>query len=65
MARSTQMKAFGLRRHSMWDTTWQPLPKSMLTLLVQIAEAEKRLAAQAQAEIEQAATPRPNSPQVG
>lgn len=48
MSRSARVKAFGLRRYSLWDTTWQPLPKPMLTLLIEIAEAEKRLAAQAQ-----------------
>ena len=40
MARSTLAKAFGLRRGPLSDTTWQPLPRSMLKLLVEIADAE-------------------------
>jgi hypothetical protein len=44
MARSTLPKAFGVRWGVLADTTtWQPLPPSMLRLLVQIADAEKRL----------------------
>jgi len=39
-------KAFGLKRSPLSDTTWQPLPTSMLKLLVEIADAEKRLEAQ-------------------
>ena len=45
MARSTLAKALGLRRGPLSDTTWQPLPRSMLKLLVEIADAEKRLEA--------------------
>jgi hypothetical protein len=44
MARSILPKAFGVRWGVLADaTTWQPLPPSMLRLLVQIADAEKRL----------------------
>ena len=39
-------KAFGLKRSPLSDTTWQPLPTSMLKLLVEIADAEKQLEAQ-------------------
>jgi hypothetical protein len=47
MARSILPKAFGVRWGALADTpTWQPLPPSMLRLLVQIADAEKRLDAQ-------------------
>lgn len=43
-ARSTVAKAFGLRWGARADaTTWEPLPPSMLRLLVAIEEAEKRL----------------------
>ena len=47
MARATQAKAFGLKRGAWADTTWQPLPIPMLRLLVEIADAEKRLEASA------------------
>ena len=43
MARSTLAKAFGLSGNPLSDTTWQPLPRSMLKLLIEIADAEKRL----------------------
>lgn len=44
MTRSTQAKVFGLRRGRLSDyTTWKPLPRSMLELLIKIADAEKRL----------------------
>lgn len=46
VARLTLAKAFGLRRSRLSDTTWQPLPTTMLKLLVKIADAEKRLEAQ-------------------
>ena len=46
MARSTQAKAFGLKRGPLSDATWQQLPAPMLKLLVEIADAEKRLEAQ-------------------
>jgi hypothetical protein len=47
MARSTVAKAFGIRWGALADTTtWQPLPHAMLRLLVEIAEAEKRLDAE-------------------
>jgi hypothetical protein len=46
MARSTLAKAFGLSGDPLSDTTWQPLPRSMLKLLVEIADVEKRLEAQ-------------------
>jgi hypothetical protein len=42
MARSTLIKAFGLRWGALADTTtWEPLPPSILRLLIAIAEAEK------------------------
>jgi hypothetical protein len=47
MARATQAKAFGLKRGAWTDTTWQPLSNPMLRLLVEIADAEKRLEANA------------------
>ena len=47
MARATQAKAFGLKRDAWAHTTWQPLPIPMLRLLVEIADAEKRLEANA------------------
>jgi hypothetical protein len=44
MVKSTLAKAFGLRWGALADTTtWEPLPPSMLKLLVAIEEAEKRL----------------------
>lgn len=43
VARLTLAKAIGLKRGLLSDTTWQPLPASMLKLLVKIADAEKRL----------------------
>ena len=46
MARSTQAKALGLKRGPLSDATWQQLPAPMLKLLVEIADAEKRLEAQ-------------------
>jgi hypothetical protein len=46
MARSTQAKAFGLKRGPLSDATWQQLPAPMLKLLVEIADAEKRLEGQ-------------------
>lgn len=46
MARSTLAKAFGVKRSPFSDTTWQPLPTSMLKLLIEIADAEKQLEAQ-------------------
>ena len=46
MARSTQAKALGLKRGPLSDATWQQLPAPMLKLLVEIADAEKRLKAQ-------------------
>jgi hypothetical protein len=45
VVRSTLAKAFGLKRGPLSDTTWQPLPTSMLKLLVQIADAEKQFEA--------------------
>ena len=47
MARAALAKAFGLKRGAWADTTWQPLPIPMLRLLVEIADAEKRLEANA------------------
>jgi hypothetical protein len=47
MARATRAKAFGLKRSAWVDTTWQPLSIPMLRLLVEIADAEKRLEANA------------------
>jgi hypothetical protein len=47
MARAALAKALGLRRAAWADTTWQPLPIPMLRLLVEIADAEKRLEANA------------------
>jgi hypothetical protein len=46
MVRSTQAKALGLKRGPLSDATWQQLPATMLRLLVEIADAEKRLEAQ-------------------
>ncbi len=46
MARSTQAKALGLKRGPLSDATWQQLPAPMLKLLVEIADAEKRLEGQ-------------------
>jgi hypothetical protein len=46
MARSMQAKALGLKRGPLSDATWQQLPAPMLKLLVEIADAEKRLKAQ-------------------
>lgn len=46
MARSTRAKALGLKRGPLSDATWQQLPPPMLKLLVEIADAEKRLEAQ-------------------
>jgi len=58
MARSTVAKSFGVRRGALADTTtWQPLPLSMLRLLVAIADAEKRLDAERAAQAERARTP--------
>jgi hypothetical protein len=47
MARAALAKALGLRRGAWADTTWQPLPLPMLRLLVEIADAEKRIEANA------------------
>jgi hypothetical protein len=46
MARSTQAEALGLKRGPPSDATWQQLPAPMLKLLIEIADAEKRLEAQ-------------------
>ena len=46
MARSTQAKALGLKRGPLSDATWQQLLAPMLKLLIEIADAEKRLEAQ-------------------
>jgi hypothetical protein len=43
MVRSTQAKALGLKRGPLSDATWQQLPAPMLKLLIEIADAEKRL----------------------
>jgi hypothetical protein len=59
MARSTIPKAFGVRWGVLADTpTWQPLPPTMLRLLVAIADAEKRLDAKSAAQ-EMGARPAP------
>ncbi len=64
MVRSTLAKALGLKRSPLSAITWQPLPTSMLKLLVKIADAEKRLEAQRAAQ-EAAAPASCRDPQFG
>ena len=57
--------AFGLKRGAWADTTWQPLPTSMLRLLVEIAAAEARLEARAAKPEAKGCIPPGSDPQSG